>query len=166
MVRDVSHDRIAVGIVDRRPGQERQPLLLAQIDERFRHAVGHVVAVLHRHDRGDLVRTPELGFVDVAHADVSHLALVPELGDRTDRILERHLGVWPVELIDRDLVEAQPPQASFARRPQVIGPPVRGPAPRPRAFQAALRRDDEVVRVGVQRFSDQGLEDSGVRSVQ
>src|SRR5919106_717786 len=47
----------------------------------------------------------------------------------------------------------------------MLGPAVGGPASGSGAFQAALRRDDEVVRVGVQRLGDQRLADLGAVGV-
>ena len=71
-------------------------------------SVVEVVAVLHRHDRGELLCLAELLLGDVAQADVADLALVLQVDQRADRLLERHRRVGPVELVERDLVEPQP----------------------------------------------------------
>ena len=73
-----------VEILDRCPRQEGHVLLLAQVDEAVRAAVAEVVAVLHRHDRRERLRPPELLLIDVADADVADLALLLQLDECAD----------------------------------------------------------------------------------
>src|SRR4029079_12368352 len=63
-----------------------------------------------------------------------------------------------------DGVDAKPAQAPLARLPQVLRPAVLRPlAAVARPHQSALRRDDEVVRIRMERLGDQLLAD--VRAV-
>jgi hypothetical protein len=129
--------------------------LLAQVDQRLRLPVGDVEPVLNRHDRDDPLGLAELVLGHVGDADVPDLALVLQLGERADRLGQRHLPVRPVELVQRDLLEPEPPQAALARLPQVFRAPVGVPAARAGPDQAALGRDHQVVWVRVQRLGDQ-----------
>jgi hypothetical protein len=91
-----------------------------------------------------------------------------QLVESADRLLDRDLRIGPVELVQRDLVEPQPPQAALAGPPEVSGPSVGYPASRAGPGQAALGRDDEVIGIGVQGLGDQVLADFwavGVRGV-
>jgi hypothetical protein len=139
---------------ERPPRQERGGLRRAAVDQRLGVGVaaGDAVAVLHRGDRHQGARLVELHRRDVAQTDVAGLALAAELGERADRVGERHLRVGPVQLVEVDPVQPQPPQARLARRPQVLGPAVGVDAGGRGAglHDAALGRDDEAQRVRVQ----------------
>ena len=93
------------------------------------------------------------------------LPCVLQLDQGADRLLERHLRVGPVELVQRDLLQAQPAQAALAGRAEVLGPAVGRPPPGPGAFEAALGGDDQVVGIRVQRLGDQRLADVGTVGV-
>jgi sugar lactone lactonase YvrE len=64
-----------------------------------------------------------------------------------------------------NVVEPEPAQAALARLPQVLGAPVGVPAVRAGPDQAALRRDYQVIRVGIKRLGDQELTDLGAVGV-
>jgi hypothetical protein len=49
----------------------------------------------------------------------------------TDGLLHWHRGVGAVELVQRDLVQLQPPEAAIAGLLEVLGPAVGGPLRRP-----------------------------------
>jgi hypothetical protein len=100
-------------------------------------------------------RLAELLFGHVGDADVPDLALGLELGDRADDSASGTLRVRAVELVQRYLLELEPAQAALAGLPQVLRTPVGFPAVRAGPDQAALGRDDQVVRVRVQRLGDQ-----------
>ena len=89
------------------------------------------------------------------------LPLVAQLDQRAEGLLEGHVGVHRVQLVELDALQAQAPQASLARFAQVLGAPVARPPTRTAARHAALGGDHEIVRVGVQRFGDQALGDLG-----
>ncbi len=92
---------------------------------------------------------------------MADLALVLQLDEGADRLLQRHRRIGAVELVEGDLLQAQPPQAALARRAQVLGAAVGGPPSGPGRYEAALGGDDEIVRIGVQRLGDQLLADVG-----
>ena len=73
----------------REPRDEAEALGLARLEHRFGGAGGEVVHVLHRHDRGDLLRGLQLLDVDLGQADVADLALLLQRGQLTDLVLER-----------------------------------------------------------------------------
>ena len=85
------------------------------------------------------------------------LALVLEGDQCADRVLQRHLRVGPVELVERDLFELEPPQTTLAGLDQVLWPPVGRPLSRSGAHEAAFGRDHEIIRVRVERLADQFL---------
>ena len=62
-----------------------------------------------------------------------------------------------MELIEADAVDLEPAQASLARLAETVRSGVRAPAPWGGPREAALRRHENVVRVGSQRFRDQLL---------
>jgi hypothetical protein len=66
-----------------------------------------------------------------------------------------------VELVERDLVELEPPQASLAGRDQVLWPAVGRPLSRTGALEAAFGRDHEIIWVRVERLTDELLADVG-----
>ena len=66
-----------------------------------------------------------------------------------------------MQLIEIDPVEAQPPQAPFARRLQMFRPSVFNPLVRARPLEATLRRDDDAFRIGIQSLSNDSLADIG-----
>ena len=162
-LRQLLHGPVAVKVLDRRPRQEHDLLLLAQVDERLRPAIVDVVPVLDRHDRGELLCAPQLVLGDVGQPDVPDLALLLEGDQCADRVLQRYRGVGPVELVERDLLELEPPQASLAGLDQVVRPAVLRPLPGTGALEAALGRDHEIIRVRRQRLADELLAD--VRTV-
>src|SRR6202022_4694590 len=75
--------------------------------------------------------------------------------------LHRDLWVDPVQLIEIDPVAAQPPQAPFARRLQMLRPSVFNPLVGTRSLEATLRRDDDTFRIGIQSLSNDALADIG-----
>ena len=50
-----------------------------------------------------------------------------QVEQRADLILERHLGIDAVELVEVDPLQPEPAEAPLARRPQVLGAAVRDP---------------------------------------
>ena len=81
----------------------------------------------------------------------------PQLGERPDGLLDRHLGVDDVQLVEVDALDTKAAEARLARRPEILGPSVGAELPRAFADRAALRRDHDVGRVRVQRLGDQLL---------
>ena len=71
-------------------------------------------------------RALELVAEHVRDADLADLALVPQLGQRSDATPRSGRRVGHVELVQVDRVDAQAPQAALARFPQVLGSAVGG----------------------------------------
>src|SRR5256885_1325880 len=82
----------------------------------------------------------ELLDADVGEADVPDLPLVPQLGERADGLLERHLRVVAVQLVEVDAVDAESAQAPLARLAQVLRPAVACPRLVRAVRDPALRR--------------------------
>src|SRR4051812_3003816 len=72
-------------------------------------------------------------------------------------MLHGHLGVDPVQLIATNPVEAQPPQAPFARRLQMFRLSVFNPLVRTRPLEATLRRHEDAFWIGIQSLSNDSL---------
>ncbi len=111
-------------VLEREERQHAEPELLAgRHDLVLDRAVEQRVAVLHRHEAlepggaGGPVGVGDLPAGDVRAAHVADLALAHELGQRRQRLLDRRDPVGLVELVEVDVVGAEPPQdASTARR--------------------------------------------------
>ena len=97
------------------------------VEHVFGRAVVEVVFVLHRDDLRDLAGALELGDVEVGDADVPDLARALRVHQRPERILERHLRIDRVQLVEVDALELQALQAAVDRLLQVLGPAVLGP---------------------------------------
>ncbi len=148
---------------ERVPGDEGEALPLTAVEHRVGRPVVEVVAVLHRDHGGERRGPVELRLVDVRHADVADLALLLQLDQRPEGVLQGHLGVDGVELVQRDLLDTQPSQASFAGLAQVLGTAVGPPLPGAVPAHPSLGGDDQVVGVGSERLGDELL--AHVRSV-
>ncbi len=94
---------------------------------------------------------------------MADLAFLLQFRELADRVLDAHARIGCVELIQIDALDAQPLQARLPRLAQMRRAAASFPLIAPRADQPALRRDDEAVRVRMQRFGYETLID--VRSV-
>jgi hypothetical protein len=145
---DVSERRESVEVLDRRPRQKDNPLLLAQVDQRVRPAVAGVVTILDRHNRGRRLRSTQLILVDVGQPNVADLALLLQRDQSADRVFERHVRVGPMELIQGDLVQPQASQAALTCLPQMFRPSVGLPLSGAGADKSTLGRDDRSSEYG------------------
>ena len=71
---------------------------------------------LQRGDRVDGVRAADRRGRGLGQAEVAHLAGRHQLGHRADGLLDRHLGVDAVLVVEVDVVDAEPLQAGRRRR--------------------------------------------------
>src|SRR5215207_6531943 len=140
------------------PGYESYPLPLAGLQHRLRGALREVVAVLDRRHRHYVQRDLQFPNTHVREADVPDLTLLPELRQSPHGVLEGDLGIGRVELVEVYALHLESAQAALARLAQVLGATVGNPSTT-RACEASLRGDDQVIRVGVERFGDQALGD-------
>src|SRR5205807_10550029 len=90
-------------------------------------------------------------------SDTANLPFVPQLRPSADRVFKSNLGVRAMELIDVNAIEAQTPQAAFQRLPEMIGASVLWPLVGASTQQSSLGRDDQVFRIGVERFGNERL---------
>ena len=115
----------------RRPRDEPDPLARrgrARSEPRSRE----VVAVLHRRRPAAILRAvASWSASTLDSADVADLALVLQLDQGADRLLERHLRVEPVELVQVDPVEPSRRRLPSHACAQVLGPAVGRPCPGP-----------------------------------
>src|SRR3712207_1644938 len=96
-------------------------------------------------------------YTTLFRSDVADLALVLEVLQRSERLLERHLRVGRMELIEVDPVDLKAPEAARAALLEPLRPGVRRPPSPAGAAETALRGDDEAVGIRMQRLGDQVL---------
>ncbi len=157
---------LAEGVVVRQvAGGEREPrdegdvLLGAVVDHLVPMPVAQVVLVLHRGDRQVLAGAADLLDARLREPDEADLALVEELLEDSHLVLEGHVRVDPVELVEIDALELEAAQAPLAGFPQVLRPAVGLPLARPGADQAALGGDHQPLRVRMEGLGDELLGD-------
>src|SRR3954471_5667465 len=85
-------------------------------------AVDQVVVVLHRHERrrSDALRLRELPGVHAAGADVAGLSGLHDVVQRAHRLLDRRRLVPAVDLVEVDVVEAEPLERGIDRGEDVL----------------------------------------------
>src|ERR687887_471608 len=120
-------------------------------------AVADVVAVLHRNDRDDLARLLELAHRDVRESHMAYLAFALEIGERADLVLEWHLGIRRVKLVNVDTLELEPLETPFQVLAQFHRPAILVPVRGLRPHEAALRADDEIPGIRMHRLRDRDL---------
>jgi hypothetical protein len=96
-------------------------------------------------DRHDLTGALDLLDSDVGDADMPDLPTVPVLLDRAEALLERRLGVGPVQVVEPEAVRPQPAEAFLDLGAERI---------RASAVPAAFRRDDAIVGDRRERSAD------------
>lgn len=72
----------------------------------------------------DIVRLAQGGSVDLGQAEVQDFAFGDQPGHCPYRLLDRDLRVDAVEVVEVDVIGAEPPQGRFARRLHVVRTPV------------------------------------------
>jgi len=157
---DARQGRAGIGnevVRRRKPGEERDPALAADVQDVVVYTVKDVVAILDRGDRSDSLTAGELSHADVAQPDVGDLSVIPKLDQRAERFFDRDVGIDRVELVQRNSVEPQTPQASLARLDQVIGVAVRSPPVFAESDPPSFGGDDNVIGIRVERLGDQQL---------
>ena len=89
--------------------------------------VGNTIAVLHSNDGHNRASVLNLSNCDFGKANVSDLPFGLQVLKRAELILSRYFVIDAVQLEQVDAVEAQAPQAAFARRAQMLWPAVLDP---------------------------------------
>ncbi len=146
-------------------GMNAMPCLRAVLDHVLGAAVRDVVAVLHRDHLDDFRCALQLAHLEVRYPDVPDLAFLLQLHQLAERILERHRRIDRVQLVQVDALELELAQARLACRAQMLRTPVVGPLGLRRPFEAALRGDDQPLRVRMQSLGDQDLAHVGSVSI-
>jgi len=137
-------------------GNHRQPFLGAERQQvALEAAEQQVVARLHRGEGGQVpgLAAPEgarhLGGRPVGDADVAGLARLRHPVERLQRFVQGRVGVVGVELVEVDVVGAQPAQRGLDRVEDVPARHALVPGLRPHPADA-LGGDDEVVAAALQ----------------
>jgi hypothetical protein len=118
---------------------------------------------LQRGDGVDGVRATQGLRCRFAQADVTDLALLDELGQRADRLLDGDVGIDAMLVVEVDVVGAEALERSFDRAADVLRRPVLTAHGRHVArvggvhAQVELRRDDVLVAAALDRATDQQL---------
>ena len=89
------HFSAGVGI----PGEKADAAALAVCERFLMTAVGETEAILDSDDGDDLFRLLDLGWRDLAQADVADFSLLLHAAERAERFLERGAGIDSVELV-------------------------------------------------------------------
>ena len=116
------------------------------------------VLALLGHERGETplgrrrTRLLDEGGIEVRRADGPHLALLDELVQRAERLLERRHTIGVVVLVEVDPVGLQPAQRVLDRAADVLAAPRRRLAVL--GAVAELRRQDDLVAAAGQRAPD------------
>src|SRR5215216_2241630 len=135
---------------EREEGHEHQPLAGAVVHHLVVLAFGEVVAVLHGDDRHDLPSPLDLLDPDLGDADMPDRPLVPKLLDRGQALLERGLGVDPVQVVELDHARAQAAKAFLDLLAEDLGPALA-------RTEATFGRDDAAVGRSRERGADRLL---------
>jgi len=114
------------------------------------------VLALQRGDRVDRGRAAERVGVHLGQAEMADLARRDQLGQRADRLLDRHAGIVAVQVVEVDAVGAQPGQRRVDGAAEVVGGVVDVP-PGGGAHHPALRREDHLVAAAAQGVADERL---------
>ncbi|MCW0424987.1 hypothetical protein NB713_002930 [Xanthomonas sacchari] len=160
-----------------RPGQEAAAQRRvrheadAQLAHRLQHAVVFRIArpqrvlALQRGDRMHRVRAADGGRGGFGQAEEAHLALFHQPRHRPDRVLDRHVRIHPVLVVEVDVVHAEPAQAGLAGRLHVFRTAVDAACGRVVGVEldAELGRQHDLVAAPGQRLADQHF--VGVRAV-
>ena len=116
------------------------------------------VLVLHCRDRVHGVRTAQRRCGDFRQADLAHLAATHEVGQRADAVLDRHLRIEPVQVVQIDALGTEPREAFVAVLPDRPGTAVDGALAVDDAH-AAFRREHEARTIGAQRWFSASMND-------
>ena len=136
----------------------------AELAQRRQHLVLDVAAeqrvlALDRGDGVDGVRAPDRVGRRLAEPDVADLALLHQLGQRADGLLDRRVRVHAVLVVEVDVVGAQPLERALERLPDVLRRAVEA-APGGAVglrLDAELGGDDDLVAAAGERAAEQLL---------
>ena len=110
---------------------------------------------LQRGDRELRVGAAKRLRVGLGEPDRPDLSFFDEPSHRADGLLDRDVGVDPVEVVEVDGVDSQPLEAAFDRA-ALVGPPIRA-HPAVGELESELRRDDDLVPSTLQDLTEEAL---------
>jgi hypothetical protein len=93
----------------------------------------------------------------LTQAEVADLAGRHQFGHGPDRLLDRHVRVHPVLVVEIEVIDPEPAQRGVQRPPDVLGPAVRHAGWRVRRVRAELGRQLDLVAPAGQRPAEQLL---------
>src|SRR5262245_34480759 len=140
---------------DRRPGDEGDPPLRAQVDEGIVLPAHEAVRELDADQLDGLAGLGGLLDGHVREPDVTDEPLLLELAQRPELLVQRNLQVEPVDLEDVELLDAQMPEAEVNLLADVLAATDGHPVCRARPGLSGLRRDHEVVGIGMEGLLQQ-----------
>ena len=107
---------------ERAVGDDADAELAAGVqDVTFDVAAEQRVLGLERGDRVHRDGPPDRVGGGFGQPEVAHLAGGDELGHRADGLLDGHVGIGPVQVVQVDVVEAEPGERAVDRGPDVLG---------------------------------------------
>src|SRR5580693_2853378 len=113
-----------------KPGDKSNSVTLTIVHNVVPFTVGKAVAILHGDDRDNSARSLDVLLRDVGQSDQANLAFVSQSGQSFHRGVEGHDGVWNVQLVNVDAVQAESLEAALyrfakVRRGRIVGPLIR-----------------------------------------
>src|SRR5580692_7192517 len=113
-----------------KPGNKSNSVTLTIIHNVVPFTVGKAVAILHGDDWGNSARSLDMLLCDVGQSDQANLAFFSQSGQSFHRSVEGYGGVWNVQLVNVDAVQAQSLEAALhrfakVRRCRIVGPLIR-----------------------------------------
>lgn len=108
-------------------GGMRDTVTRARGQHVFASLVSQLVRVLNRHDGRDAACQFELRDADVQEAEMANFPRAPQIGERSNRLREWHVGIRRMQLIQIDALQPQALRTAFNGTPQMVGAPIRDP---------------------------------------
>src|ERR1700694_383316 len=102
-----------------KPGDKGNSIMLTITHYVVPFAVGKAIAILHRDDGDNFARSLDVLLRHVGHCDQANLSLISPLGQSFYRRIEGRDGIWSVQWVNVDTVQAQSLEAAFNRLAKV-----------------------------------------------
>src|SRR5271170_124186 len=141
------------------PGYETDFVLLAVFKNSFGAAVTDAVAVLYSDNVDDFAGVFNLLDADFRYADVTDFSLSLQISEGTQLVVRGHLRIDAMELVKIDAIKAQATEAAFTSSDEMLRLSVFRPTIGAGTIETALGSDDQIRRIGIERFGDQFFAD-------
>src|SRR5262249_22110672 len=146
---------------ERKPRNEGNVALLAEVEHVIPLAVGEAVAVLHGHDRDNFPCTFDVLLSHIRKTDQANLPFPLQLGECFYGKLKTCCWIRCVQLIKINALKAQALETAFESFPQMRGAGVVAPISGSWAPPSALGGDYEVFGIRGEGLCDEFLADIG-----